>query len=57
MNFTTTLLEVGEGLGGFLNIIGGPLANFVLLLAIVGGIVAIFMGIATVIKRAVTRNK
>lgn len=47
------LSDLGGGLGKFLSLIGEPVANFILLLAIIGGIVSIFMGIAFVIKKAI----
>lgn len=55
-NFTSTLTDLGNGLAGFLNAIGDPTGNFILLLAIIGGIVAIFMGIAFVIKKAISKG-
>lgn len=55
-NFTTTLTDLGNGLAAFLNAIGDPTANFILLLAIIGGIVAIFMGIAFVIRKAISKS-
>ena len=53
MGLNDTLVELGDGLGYFLEAIDTPLGNLILLLAVVGGIVAIFLGIATVIVRAV----
>ena len=48
-----TLTGIGAGLGSFLSAIYLPLGNLVLILGIVGGVVAIFMGIAYVVKRAI----
>ena len=53
MGINETLLEAGQGLGGFLTAIQNPVINIVLALGIIGGILAIFYGIASVIKRAV----
>jgi len=55
-NFTATLTDLGNGLAGFLTAIGDPTGNFILLLAIIGGVVAIFMGVATVIKKAINKG-
>jgi len=54
-DYETQLSDLGGGLGTFLNAIGDPVANFILLLSIIGGIVAIFIGIATVIKNAISK--
>ena len=53
MGINETLQEAGAGLGGFLTAIQDPVVNIVLALGIIGGILAIFYGIASVIKRAV----
>lgn len=50
-----TLAGVGEGLGNFLSAIYLPLGNLVLILGIIGGVVAIFMGIAYVVKKAIAK--
>lgn len=49
-----TLNDAGSGLGGFLTAIQDPVINIVLALGIIGGILAIFYGIASVIKRSVS---
>lgn len=54
MGINETLLEAGTGLGGFLTAIQDPVINIVLALGIIGGILAIFYGIASVIRRAVS---
>ena len=54
MAINETLLEAGQGLGGFLTAIQDPVINIVLALGIIGGILAIFYGIASVIRRAVS---
>lgn len=54
MGINETLLEAGTGLGGFLTAIQNPVINIVLALGIIGGILAIFYGIASVIRRAVS---
>jgi len=48
-----TLSEAGAGLDSFLTSIQSPVVNIVLALGIVGGILAIFYGVASVIRRAV----
>lgn len=53
MGINETLTEAGVGLGSFLNAIVDPVVLLVLSLGIVGGILAIFYGIASVIRRAV----
>jgi len=54
--FNATLADLGAGMGTFLTSIGDPTANFILLLAIIGGVVAIFMAIATVIAKAIQKG-
>lgn len=54
-NFESTLTDLGGGMGSFLNSIGSPVANFILLLSIIGGVVAIFMAIAGVISKAIQK--
>jgi len=53
MGINETLAEAGSGLGSFLSAIQNPVVDIVLALGIVGGILAIFYGVASVIKRAV----
>jgi hypothetical protein len=50
-----TLTGIGAGLGNFLSAIYLPLGNLVLILGVIGGVVAIFMGIAYVVKRAIEK--
>lgn len=53
MGISETLTEAGSGLGTFLTAIQNPVVDIVLALGIVGGILAIFYGIASVIRRSV----
>lgn len=53
MGINETLTEAGSGLGSFLSAIQSPVVDIVLALGIVGGILAIFYGVASVIRRAV----
>jgi hypothetical protein len=53
MGINETLQDAGSGLGGFLTAIQDPVINIVLALGVIGGILAIFYGVASVIKRAV----
>lgn len=53
MGINETLTEAGTGLGSFLSAIQSPVVDIVLALGIVGGILAIFYGVASVIRRAV----
>ena len=53
MGINETLTEAGTGLGSFLGAIQAPVVDIVLALGIVGGILAIFYGVASVIRRAV----
>lgn len=48
------LNDAGTGLGGFLTAITDPTVAIVLALGIIGGILAIFYGIASVIRRAIS---
>lgn len=41
----TTLTDVGNGVGGLLTQMGGPLATFLILLAIASGVALLFKGI------------
>jgi hypothetical protein len=50
-----TLTGLGTGLGNFLSAIYLPLGNLILILGIIGGVVAIFMGIAYVVKHAMSK--
>lgn len=54
-DISTTLTDVGTGLGNFLSAIQDPVVNFVLILGIIGGILSIFMAIAYVIKKALNK--
>lgn len=47
------LSDSGSGLGGFFTAITNPLSNIILGLGVVGGILAMFMGVAMAIRRAV----
>lgn len=51
--FNETLSDLGEGLGNFLSSIKEPVGGFVLYLAIIGGVVAIFLAIGIAIKHAI----
>jgi hypothetical protein len=53
MGINETLSEAGSGLGSFLSSIQAPVVDIVLALGIVGGVLAVFYGIASVIRRAV----
>ena len=55
-SFESTLTDLGTGLGAFLTEIKDPVVDFVLLLAIIGGVVAIFMAVAGVIRKAISRG-
>jgi len=52
-----TLADVGSGLGSFLTAIKDPLVAIVLVLGVIGGVLAIFYAIATVITRAIRGKK
>ena len=41
-----TLTDVGAGLGNLYNSLGNPLGNFLIIVGIAGGVVALFMAIA-----------
>jgi len=47
------LSDSGSGLGGFFTAITNPLSNIILGLGVVGGILAMFMGVAMAVRRAV----
>jgi len=53
MGIQATLEDAGTGLGNFLTSIQSPVVTIVLSLGVVGGVLAIFYGIAAVIRRAV----
>jgi hypothetical protein len=53
LGINETLTEAGSGLGSFLTSIQAPVVNIVLALGIIGGILSIFYGVASVIRRAV----
>lgn len=53
MGINETLTDAGAGLGNFLSSIQNPVVNIVLALGVIGGVLAIFYGIASVIKRSV----
>lgn len=40
-----TLTEVGQGVGGMIEAMGGPIATFLILLAIATGVALLFKGI------------
>lgn len=52
----STLESTGTGLGVFLNAIKTPLIGFVLVLALIGGIVAVFYSIATMISNSIRKH-
>ena len=52
-NISETLTGIGNGLGAFLSAVTMPLGNIVLILGIVGGVIAIFAGIAFAIKKSI----
>jgi hypothetical protein len=54
-NISSTLTDVGSGLGAFLSAIQDPVVNFVLILGIIGGILSIFMAIAYVVRNALKK--
>jgi len=51
-----TLESAGTGLGTFLSAIQSPLVAFALVFGIIGGIVAIFLAVGTMIKNVVGHN-
>jgi len=53
MGINETLTDAGAGLGNFLTSIQNPVVNIVLALGVVGGVIAIFISIAAVIKRSI----
>jgi hypothetical protein len=50
------LSETGEGIGVFSEAIRLPLGKLLMFLAIIGGVIALIMGIVFVIKRVVTKH-
>lgn len=52
-----TLESAGVGLGTFLSAIQSPLVAFALVFGIIGGIVAIFLAIGTMIRKLVVGHK
>jgi hypothetical protein len=51
-----TIYQAGAGTGAFLSAIYLPLGNLILILGIIAGAVAIFMGVAYVIKNVISRS-
>jgi len=49
-NFTSFLLDLGNGLGGFLSAIQEPLVYFILVLGIGGAVAALVYAIVTRVK-------
>ena len=45
-NIECTLTDVGDGLGNLFDGLGNPLGNFLIIIGIAGGVVALFMAIA-----------
>jgi hypothetical protein len=52
-----TLESAGTGLGTFLSAIQSPLVAFALVFGIIGGIVAIFLAVGTMIRKTVVGHK
>ena len=52
----TGLTEFGTDLGGFLTNLAPGVVAFVFVLAVVGGLIGIFAGIAFVIKKSITKK-
>jgi len=50
MAINDTLSAVGEGLGDMFDGLGEPLGNFLIIVGIAGGVVALFMAIASRVK-------
>ena len=46
-----TLTQVGQGVGGFLDNVGNPLASFLIIVGLAGGVVAIFVSVGHVLRR------
>lgn len=49
-DINTTLTDVGAGLGSLFDSLGNPLGNFLIIIGIAGGVVALFMAIASRVK-------
>ena len=49
-NIEDTLTDVGAGLGSLFEQLGNPLGNFLIIVGIAGGVVALFMAIAYKVK-------
>jgi hypothetical protein len=50
MGINDTLTDVGSGLGGMFESLGEPLGNFLIIVGIAGGVVALFLAIAGRVK-------
>ncbi len=50
MTMNATLNSVGDGLGGLFDGLGEPLGNFLIIVGIASGIIALFMAIAGRVK-------
>jgi hypothetical protein len=50
MAINETLTNVGTGLGNLFDSLGDPLGNFLIIVGIAGGVVALFMAIAARVK-------
>ena len=53
---TSTLPAVGSDIGGFLTGLAPGLVDFIFNLAIIGGVVGIFVAIVLIIKKTVVKN-
>jgi hypothetical protein len=49
-NIHCTLSGVGDGLGSLFEGLGDPLGNFLIIIGIAGGVVALFMAISARVK-------
>ena len=54
LEICSLLEESGTGLGIFLEAIRNPIVKFVLAIALIGGIIGIFVAVALLIKKRVT---
>lgn len=50
MAINETLSNVGAGLGSLFTSLGDPLGNFLIIIGIAGGVIALFMAIASRVK-------
>ncbi len=50
MAINDTLIGVGDGLGGLFDGLAEPLGNFLIIIGIASGVVALFMAIASRVK-------